>query len=49
MIVFGSKVNWISENGRAKRIKIAYRVHFPTSVSWVYNKESERNAPISIQ
>jgi len=38
VIVFGSTVNWISENGRAKRIKIAHRVHFPTSASRVYKK-----------
>ena len=33
MIFFGSKTNWMSENGRARMMKIAHRAHFPTSAS----------------
>jgi hypothetical protein len=49
IIVFGSKMNWISENGRARRMKIAHRIHFPTSASSAYVNASESRAPISIE
>jgi len=32
-IFFGSTTNWMSENGRARTIKIAQRIHVPPSAS----------------
>jgi hypothetical protein len=44
----GSKKNRISENGRARRIKMAQRVHFPTRASCAYANASERSGSMSI-